>query len=45
MSVVPLHASGGLHLPLNNDTALAVLGVGLLVFAVITYDAYRTYYA
>jgi len=34
---------GHLDLPLAIDTALAVLGVGVVVLAAIAYDAYRAY--
>lgn len=39
MSVVVLHA--GADLPLSMDAAMAILGVGLVVVAVVAYDAYR----
>ncbi len=39
MSVVVLHS--GLDLPLATETAIAILGIGLVVVAVVAYDAYH----
>lgn len=33
-----------MSLPLALDTASLVLGVGALVFGLVVYDAYRTYW-
>ncbi|WP_458210005.1 hypothetical protein [Haladaptatus sp. NG-SE-30] len=38
------HTGGG-HLPLSLATALLICGVGVFVFAIIVYDAYRTYWS
>lgn len=40
----PLHGGTGTSLPLTLDTAGLVLAVGALVFGLVVYDAYRTYW-
>ncbi|MFB6161202.1 MAG: hypothetical protein ABEJ61_08510 [Haloferacaceae archaeon] len=41
MRIVPIHQATQPSLPLGQETATAVLGVGLLVFGLVAYDAYR----
>lgn len=36
-------AHTGPNLPLSTDLAFSILAVGLLVLAVVAYDAYRVY--
>lgn len=43
MTGVVLHSQTGLNLPFPLDVGIAVLVVGVLVLAVIGYDAYRHY--
>lgn len=43
-AIGPLHGGAGAHLPLALDTARLVLAVGALVFGLVVYDAYRTYW-
>lgn len=47
MSLVPVHVGGNADqaLPLSPDNALVIMAVGLLVLAVVAYDAYRAYEA
>ncbi|MFY4812612.1 hypothetical protein ACOJIV_07970 [Haloarcula sp. AONF1] len=40
-----MHAKSGLDLPFPPDTGAAVLGVGLVILAVITYDIYQQHWA
>lgn len=40
-----MHSRTGLDLPLSPDTGAVVLALGVVVLAVITYDAYRQYWA
>lgn len=47
MMVTFLHGSSGPPeelLPLSQETAVATLAVGAVVFAVIAYDAYRAHW-
>jgi hypothetical protein len=39
-----MHMDSGLNLPFPPDTGAAVLGVGLVVLAVITYDIYQQHW-
>lgn len=42
-----LHGSGGLPegvLPLSREVAVVTLAIGVVVFAVIAYDAYRAHW-
>ncbi|GGK76265.1 hypothetical protein GCM10009006_30360 [Haloarcula argentinensis] len=39
-----MHAESGLDLPFPPDTGAAVLGVGLVILAVITYDIYQQHW-
>lgn len=43
MRIVPIHSAAHPNLPVGHETATAILGVGLLVFGVVAYDAYRRY--
>lgn len=36
-------AHAGPNLPLSTDLAFSILAVGLLVLAIVAYDAYRVY--
>lgn len=40
-----MHTDSGLDLPLPPDVGAAVLGVGLVVLVVITYDIYQQHWA
>jgi hypothetical protein len=40
-----MHTGSGLDLPFPPDTGAAVLGVGLVVLVVITYDIYQQHWA
>ncbi|UPV73766.1 hypothetical protein M0R89_14615 [Halorussus limi] len=40
----PLHGGAGTNLPLALDAAGATLALGALVFGLVVYDAYRTYW-
>ncbi|AAV46258.1 hypothetical protein BDK61_2331 [Haloarcula quadrata] len=40
-----MHSESGLNLPFPPDMGAAVLGVGLVVLAVITYDIYQQHWA
>ncbi|MEF8829298.1 MAG: hypothetical protein V5A49_09695 [Haloarcula sp.] len=40
-----MHTESGLDLPLPPDVGAAVLGVGLVVLVVITYDIYQQHWA
>lgn len=44
MDLVSLHSRTGLDLPLNPETGAIILGVGLLVLVIITYDMYRQHW-
>lgn len=43
VSAIPLHA-GQNHLPLSLETATAIVVFGALVFGLVVFDAYRTYW-
>ncbi|MGB9953015.1 MULTISPECIES: hypothetical protein [unclassified Haloarcula] len=45
MLTIPIHSEPGLNLPFPPDMGAAVLGVGLVVLAVITYDIYQQHWA
>jgi len=45
MLTTPMHTGSGLDLPFPPDTGAAVLGVGLVVLVVITYDIYLQHWA
>lgn len=45
MGLAPIHGSAPSSLPLAPDVAIAIIGIGALVFAVIAYDMYRHYHA
>lgn len=42
MSLASLHS--GLDLPLQPETGAVILGIGLVVLVVITYDIYRQHW-
>lgn len=41
MAVNVMHSGVGTELPLPLDTAVGVLGAGLVVLAIVAYDFYR----
>ena len=45
MSTIPIHSESGLNLPFSPDMGAMVLGVGLVVLAVITYDIYQQHWS
>ncbi|GCF14702.1 hypothetical protein Harman_26370 [Haloarcula mannanilytica] len=45
MLTIPMHAESGLNLPFPPDMGAMVLGAGLVVLAVITYDIYQQHWA
>jgi len=44
MLTIPMHAESGLDLPFPPDMGAIVLGAGLVVLAVITYDIYQQHW-
>ncbi|WP_336358207.1 hypothetical protein [Haloarcula sp. CGMCC 1.6347] len=44
MLTIPIHSESGLNLPFPPDMGAMVLGVGLVVLAVITYDIYQQHW-
>ncbi|MDS0223194.1 hypothetical protein NDI54_17765 [Haloarcula sp. S1AR25-5A] len=42
---IVMHTESGLDLPFPPDTGAAVLGVGIVVLVVITYDIYQQHWA
>lgn len=43
-AIGPLHGGAGMDLPLALDAASLTLAVGAVVFGLVVYDAYRTYW-
>ncbi|MFC7080481.1 hypothetical protein ACFQJ6_10490 [Halorussus caseinilyticus] len=44
VAIGPPHGGTGMNLPLAADTASLILAVGAVVFGLVVYDAYRTYW-